>query len=100
MGKLLDSLTPKLEEFIVKQHIFFVGTAMKEGRVNVSPKGMDTFKVINENKVIWLNLTGSGNETAQGRAGKIPPRRPSLADPARALHLSRAQAALPGVHHL
>ena len=64
MGKLLDSLTPKLEEFIVKQHIFFVGTAMKEGRVNVSPKGMDTFKVISKNKVIWLNLTGSGNETA------------------------------------
>lgn len=64
MGKLLDSLTPKLEEFIVKQHIFFVGTAMKEGRVNVSPKGMDTFKVISKNKVIWLNFTGSGNETA------------------------------------
>ena len=37
---------------------------MKDGRVNVSPKGMDTFKVINANKAIWLNLTGSGNETA------------------------------------
>ncbi|MBT8260326.1 MAG: pyridoxamine 5'-phosphate oxidase family protein, partial [Bacteroidia bacterium] len=46
------------------QHIFFIGTAMKDGRVNISPKGMDTFKVINSNKVIWLNLTGSGNETA------------------------------------
>ena len=64
MGKQQDSLTPKLEAFIAKQHIFFVGTAMKEGRVNVSPKGMDTFKVISKNKVIWLNLTGSGNETA------------------------------------
>jgi len=64
MGKQLESLTSKLEEFIAKQHIFFVGTAMKDGRVNVSPKGMDTFKVINTNKAIWLNLTGSGNETA------------------------------------
>ena len=64
MGKQLESLTSKLEEFIAKQHIFFVGTAMKDGRVNVSPKGMDTFKVINANKAIWLNLTGSGNETA------------------------------------
>ena len=64
MGKQLESLTTKLEEFIAKQHIFFVGTAMKDGRVNVSPKGMDTFKVINANKAIWLNLTGSGNETA------------------------------------
>jgi len=64
MGKQQDSLTPKLEEFIAKQHIFFVGTAMKEGRVNISPKGMDTFKIVNSNKVIWLNLTGSGNETA------------------------------------
>ena len=64
MGKQLDSLTPKLTEFIAKQHIFFVGTALKEGRVNISPKGMDTFKVINANKAIWLNLTGSGNETS------------------------------------
>lgn len=64
MGKQLDSLTPKLKDFIAAQHIFFVGTAMQEGRVNISPKGMDTFKVINANKAIWLNLTGSGNETS------------------------------------
>ena len=35
-----------------------------DGRVNVSPKGGDTFRVIDDNRVIWLNLTGSGNETA------------------------------------
>lgn len=64
MGKKTDSLSPKLIKFIAKQHLFFVGTAMKEGRVNISPKGMDTFKVVNANKAIWLNLTGSGNETA------------------------------------
>ena len=37
---------------------------MQDGRVNVSPKGLDSLRVINENRVIWLNLTGSGNETS------------------------------------
>ena len=64
MGKQLDQLTPELENFIKDQKIFFVGTAMKEGTVNVSPKGMDSFRIIDSNKIIWLNLTGSGNETA------------------------------------
>ncbi|MBL6447917.1 pyridoxamine 5'-phosphate oxidase family protein [Fulvivirga sp. 29W222] len=64
MGKQLESITPELQEFIINQKIFFVGTAAEEGRVNVSPKGMDTFRVLGQNKVLWLNLTGSGNETA------------------------------------
>jgi len=64
MGKQLPELTSQLIKFIKEQHIFFVGTAAAEGRVNVSPKGMDTFAVLNEHEVIWLNLTGSGNETA------------------------------------
>jgi len=64
MGKQLDSLTPSLETFINSQKVFFVGTALTEGRINVSPKGMDTLRVVSPNKVIWLNLTGSGNETA------------------------------------
>ena len=51
-------------EFIQDQKVFFVGTAAQEGRVNVSPKGMDTLRVVGPNRVIWLNLTGSGNETA------------------------------------
>ena len=63
MGKQLDSLTPKLIDFIKHQKLFFVGTARSNGRVNLSPKGMDTLKVVHPNKVIWLNLTGSGNET-------------------------------------
>lgn len=37
---------------------------MKEGHINLSPKGLESFKVLNENRVLWLNLTGSGNETA------------------------------------
>lgn len=64
MGKKLDFITPELFEFIEAQKLFFVGTAAAEGRVNVSPKGTDSFRFINENKIVWLNLTGSGNETA------------------------------------
>lgn len=64
MAKQLDQLNTRLEEFISKQVIFFVGTARSEGRINVSPKGMDSLRILNPNKIIWLNLTGSGNETA------------------------------------
>ncbi len=64
MGKRLNSLTSNLREFIENQKMFFVGTAMSSGSVNVSPKGMDTFRVLDDNRVMWLNLTGSGNETA------------------------------------
>jgi len=64
MGKRLNHITSELKEFIKNQKIFFVGTAAEEGRVNISPKGIDTFRVLGDNKVIWLNLTGSGNETA------------------------------------
>lgn len=64
MSKQLPSITPELKTFIEEQKIFFVGTAAEEGRVNVSPKGTDSFIVISENKIVWLNLTGSGNETA------------------------------------
>ena len=64
MGRQLKSLNPRLIEFIENQKLFFVGTARSDGRVNISPKGMNALKVLGENKVIWLNLTGSGNETA------------------------------------
>lgn len=64
MGKRLDYLTPELIAFIKNQQLFFVGTAAKEGSVNISPKGTDSFRILNKNKIVWLNLTGSGNETA------------------------------------
>jgi predicted pyridoxine 5'-phosphate oxidase superfamily flavin-nucleotide-binding protein len=60
MAERFKVLKEKHIEFIKKQSIFFVGTAGAEGTVNVSPKGMDTLRVINERKVVWLNLTGSG----------------------------------------
>ena len=64
MGKQFQEISPELQDFIRNQKIFFVGTAAQDGRVNISPKGYDTLTVIDSNKVIWLNLTGSGNETA------------------------------------
>ncbi len=64
MGKQYQEISPQLQDFIAQQKIFFVGTATDESRVNISPKGMDSFRVINTNRIIWLNVTGSGNETA------------------------------------
>lgn len=64
MAKFYESLTPEQTEFIENQKIFFTGTAAQDGRVNVSPKGMDSFRILSPNQVAWLNLTGSGNETA------------------------------------
>ena len=64
MAKRFGSLTNAQIEFIVMQKVFFVATAMSEGRINLSPKGMDTFRVLGPDRILWLNLTGSGNETA------------------------------------
>lgn len=64
MAQGYTEINEKLNEFIRRQKIFFVGTACRDGRVNISPKGMDTLRIIGKNKVVWLNLTGSGNETA------------------------------------
>jgi len=51
-------------EFIEAQPMFMVATAAAEGTVNVSPKGMDTLRVMGDDRIVWLNLSGSGNETA------------------------------------
>lgn len=64
MGKQFKEISESHIEFVVKQKIFFVGTATTEGRVNISPKGMDSLRIIEPNRVIWLNATGSGNETS------------------------------------
>jgi len=64
MGKQYEEISDAHREFIENQKIFFVGTAGAEGRVNVSPKGMDSFRVLGANKIAWLNVTGSGNETS------------------------------------
>ena len=64
MAKQFNHITDDHRGFIAAQHMFFVGTAAESGRVNVSPKGMDSLRVMGRNRVIWRNLTGSGNETA------------------------------------
>ena len=64
MGKQFTDIDAARQAFMEAQHLFFVATAAPDGRVNVSPKGLDTLRVLGPNQVMWLNLTGSGNETA------------------------------------
>ena len=64
MAKFYPQLDEKLIQFIAQQKMFFVATADTDGRINLSPKGMDSFRVLGPNRIAWLNLTGSGNETA------------------------------------
>ncbi len=64
MSEMFASLDQSHTEFIGRQSVFFVGTAGADGRINVSPKGLDTLRVLDASRVVWLNLTGSGNETA------------------------------------
>lgn len=64
MGKQHKELSQEHIDFINTQKIFFVGTAIETGRVSVSPKGMDSLVVLGSNRIIWLNATGSGNETS------------------------------------
>jgi hypothetical protein len=59
-----DSLEGKHRAFIEAQHLYFIGTAGADGYVNVSPKGADSFRILDDSTVAWLNLTGSGNESA------------------------------------
>jgi Pyridoxamine 5'-phosphate oxidase len=66
MGKRVSVITPELQNFIGEQSVFFVASAplSANGHVNVSPKGLDTFRVLGPRQVAYLDLTGSGNETA------------------------------------
>lgn len=64
MAKFTDHISSDLQEVIEAQHMFFVATAAAEGRINASPKGMDTLRVLGPTTVAYLDYTGSGNETA------------------------------------
>jgi hypothetical protein len=65
MGRVLDTITPEIARFVTAQPVFFVATAPRsdDGHVNCSPKGLDTFRVLGDNEVAYLDLTGSGAET-------------------------------------
>ena len=64
MAEQFDDLSDELQTWITQQHVFFVGSAAASGRVNISPKGQDSLRILDANTLLWLNLTGSGNETA------------------------------------
>ena len=65
MGRTFEALTPALTSFLQAQHVFFVATAPSgaDGHVNLSPKGCDTLRVLDERRLVYLDLTGSGIET-------------------------------------
>jgi hypothetical protein len=64
VAEVFDSLSSAHRAFIERQPVFFVATAAREGSVNLSPKGGPSVRVIDPTRLLWLNLTGSGNETA------------------------------------
>lgn len=64
MGKQFDHLSDAHIAFINAQHMYFTGTAARDGKVNISPKGMDSLRVLDTNTIAYVNVTGSGNETA------------------------------------
>src|SRR3954453_12819201 len=65
MGKVFEGLDDGLRGFIAAQHLFFVATAPLSagGHVNVSPKGLDTFRVLGPREAAYLDLVGRGVET-------------------------------------
>ena len=65
MAKLYSEIDETLAQFIKRQHVFFVATAplSVEGHINLSPKGLDSFAILNPKTVAYLDLTGSGIET-------------------------------------
>jgi hypothetical protein len=104
MAKFHDSIQSAHREFIQKQHLFFVGTAPLDagGHVNISPKGMDTFRVLSEHKVAYLDFIGSGNETSAHTLenGRITFMFCAFQGPPNILRLyGKAYAVLPGNEH-
>lgn len=63
MAEFFDALNDRHAEMIAGQPIFFVATAAPDARINLSPKGYDAFRVIAPDRVAYLDLGGSGNET-------------------------------------
>src|SRR5689334_8442930 len=64
MAKQFQAIDDRLKDFILRQHIFFTASAAAGTRVNLSPRDVASLRVIGPNTVVWLDRTGSGNETA------------------------------------
>ena len=66
MANTHETITEELQAFIARQHIFFVSSAplSGEGHINLSPKGLDSFRVLSPRRVAYMDLVSSGNETS------------------------------------
>ena len=64
MAKQFDSIDARQRAFIERQHVFFIASAGDGTRINLSPKGLDALRVLDSQSVVYLDWTGSGNETA------------------------------------
>lgn len=64
MAKQFSEIGPSHRDFILRQRVFFTGSAAAEGRVNVSPKDGAALRILDANRAAYLDCTGSGNETA------------------------------------
>ncbi|MCL9999848.1 MAG: pyridoxamine 5'-phosphate oxidase family protein [Erythrobacter sp.] len=98
MADFTEALTEKHIALIAVQPVFFVATAAAEGRINLSPKGYDAFRVLSPTRVAYLDLGGSGNETHAHLAadGRITVMFCNFQQPALILRLyGRGKAVLP-----
>ena len=98
MAEFTEALTDKHIAMITAQPVFFVATAAAEGRINLSPKGYDAFRVLSPTRVAYLDLGGSGNETHAHLAadGRITVRFCNFQQPALILRIyGRGRAVLP-----
>jgi len=98
MSAFTDQLTPDHIAMIGRQAVFFVATAAPDARINLSPKGLDTFRVLSPSRVAYLDLAGSGNETHAHLAadGRITVMMCNFEQPALILRIyGRGRAVLP-----
>lgn len=101
MGRVHPVITDELRAFMEAQPIFFVATAPLDGggHINVSPKGLDTFRVLDAGRAAYLDLTGSGNETSAHllENGRVTIMFCAFAGPPRIVRLyGRGRTVLPG----
>ena len=101
MGKVVECITAELKAFIEAQPVFFVASAplSGDGHVNLSPKGLDCLRILSPHRVAYLDLTGSGNETAAHvwENGRITLMFCAFAGPPRILRLyGHGEVVLPG----
>ena len=98
MADFTEALSEKQIAMIAAQPVFFVATSAGDGRINLSPKGYDAFRVLSPTRVAYLDLGGSGNETHAHLAadGRITVMFCNFQQPALILRIyGRGQAVLP-----